>query len=222
MRTFVAVAVSLAAVALGVFTAMAQPPQGEIRTRQGPPQGPYGPPPDGRQPLGGPPRWELGKLIPPPIQDELNLTDEQQKQLHDLEKEVRDRVMKMLTSEQKDKLKRLQNRGLGGPPDGRGEPPDRRGPPRGEGRPDRGGPPRGEGQRGGPPDRDGPPDRPGRREPPDRPEPPDDQQSLNHVKSGAIQWFATWESGIREARRSGRPILLVSAAPHCAGVPGVW
>jgi Spy/CpxP family protein refolding chaperone len=210
MRTFIALALSLGAVALGVCTATAQPPEGEIRARQTPPQRRYGPPRDGRQPPGGPPRWELGKLIPPPIQDELNLTDEQQKQLHDLEREVRDRVMKMLTSEQKDKLKRLQHRGPGGPPDGRGEPPDRRGPPRGEG------------PRGGPPDRDGPPDRPGRREPPDRPEPPDDQQSLNRTKSRAIQWFATLDSGLKEARRSGRPILLVSAAPHCAGVPGVW
>src|SRR5947209_1965343 len=39
---------------------------------------------------------------------------------------------------------------------------------------------------------------------------------------GGIQWFASWESGWREAQRSGRPILLVSAAPHCAGVSGVW
>jgi len=134
------------------------------------------------------------------------LTPEQQKQLHDLEKEVRDRVMKMLTSEQKDKLKRLQRRGPGGPPGGRGESPDGRRPPRGE----------------GPPDRDGPPDRPERRGPPNRPEPPDDRQSLQDVKSQAIQWFATWQSGLKEAQRSGRPILLVSAAPHCAGVPGVW
>jgi hypothetical protein len=134
------------------------------------------------------------------------LTPEQQKQLHDLEKEVRDRVMKMLTSEQKEKLKRLQRRG--GPPGGRGDAPDRRRPPRGEGPPDR----------GGPPDRDGPPDRPERREP----EPPDDRQLLQDAKSQAIQWFATWQSGLKEAQRSGRPILLVSAAPHCAGVPGVW
>ena len=39
---------------------------------------------------------------------------------------------------------------------------------------------------------------------------------------GGIQWFATWESGGREAARTGRPILLVSAAPHCARVPGIW
>lgn len=37
-----------------------------------------------------------------------------------------------------------------------------------------------------------------------------------------IQWFPTWESGLREAQRTGRPILFVSAAPHCAGVSGMW
>lgn len=40
--------------------------------------------------------------------------------------------------------------------------------------------------------------------------------------SGGIPWFATWESGLREAQRAGRPILLVAAAPHCAGVSGIW
>jgi hypothetical protein len=152
MKTFVSVNLALGAIGLAVYTALAQPPAGEIRTRQAPPPGRYG----GR-PGGPPPRWELGKLMPPHIQDELNLTEEQQKQLQDLEKEVRDRVMKMLTSEQKDKLKKLERRGPGEPPDRRGESPDRRGPPRREGPPDR----------GGPPDREGPPDRPGRPEPPD-------------------------------------------------------
>jgi Spy/CpxP family protein refolding chaperone len=37
-----------------------------------------------------------------------------------------------------------------------------------------------------------------------------------------IQWFATWASGQGEAARTGRPILLVAAAPHCAGVCGTW
>jgi hypothetical protein len=41
-------------------------------------------------------------------------------------------------------------------------------------------------------------------------------------RAAAIQWFATWESGLAEAQRSGRPILLVAAAPHCAGVSGIW
>ncbi|MEO2088976.1 MAG: hypothetical protein ABGY75_05695 [Gemmataceae bacterium] len=37
-----------------------------------------------------------------------------------------------------------------------------------------------------------------------------------------IQWFTTWESAKAEAARTGRPILLVSAAPHCGGVSGIW
>jgi hypothetical protein len=40
--------------------------------------------------------------------------------------------------------------------------------------------------------------------------------------SSGVQWFATWESGLRQARLSGKPILLVSAAPHCSGISGVW
>lgn len=40
--------------------------------------------------------------------------------------------------------------------------------------------------------------------------------------ANGIQWFATWESGKREAERSGRPLLLISAAPHTAGVSGCW
>lgn len=37
-----------------------------------------------------------------------------------------------------------------------------------------------------------------------------------------IQWFATLERGLAEATRTGKPILFVSAAPHCAGVSGMW
>lgn len=37
-----------------------------------------------------------------------------------------------------------------------------------------------------------------------------------------IQWFATLERGLAEAKRAGKPILFVSAAPHCAGVSGMW
>ena len=35
-------------------------------------------------------------------------------------------------------------------------------------------------------------------------------------------WYATWKSGLAEAKRTGRPILLVSAAPHCHQVSGIW
>ena len=40
--------------------------------------------------------------------------------------------------------------------------------------------------------------------------------------AAGIQWYATWESGLAEAQRTGRPILFVAAAPHCAGVSGMW
>ena len=42
--------------------------------------------------------------------------------------------------------------------------------------------------------------------------------------SGAaeIAWYGTWEGGLAEARASERPILLMSAAPQCRGVPGMW
>ena len=37
-----------------------------------------------------------------------------------------------------------------------------------------------------------------------------------------IQWFGTWKRAQTEAQRTGRPILLTSAAPECGGVPGMW
>ena len=37
-----------------------------------------------------------------------------------------------------------------------------------------------------------------------------------------IAWYPTWERGLRAAKSSGRPILLVSAAPQCHGIPGLW
>lgn len=37
-----------------------------------------------------------------------------------------------------------------------------------------------------------------------------------------ITWFGTWEAGLQQARQTGRPILLVAAAPQCHGVSGIW
>ena len=37
-----------------------------------------------------------------------------------------------------------------------------------------------------------------------------------------IAWYGTLASGLAEAERSGRPILLVSGAPQCLGVSGIW
>lgn len=37
-----------------------------------------------------------------------------------------------------------------------------------------------------------------------------------------IAWYGNLANGLAEAKRSGRPILLISGAPACLGVPGVW
>ncbi len=37
-----------------------------------------------------------------------------------------------------------------------------------------------------------------------------------------VAWFGTWEGALAEASRTGKPILLLSAAPQCRGVPGIW
>lgn len=35
-------------------------------------------------------------------------------------------------------------------------------------------------------------------------------------------WYTQLGQGLAEARRTGRPLLLLSAAPQCAEVPGDW
>lgn len=42
------------------------------------------------------------------------------------------------------------------------------------------------------------------------------------LAGGGIQWIGTLDAGLAEATRTNRPILLVSAAPHCHEVPGIW
>ena len=37
-----------------------------------------------------------------------------------------------------------------------------------------------------------------------------------------IAWHGTWKGGLAEAHQTGKPIMLVSAAPQCHSVPGVW
>jgi len=39
---------------------------------------------------------------------------------------------------------------------------------------------------------------------------------------GGVQWFTHLKDGLAEARRTGKPILYLSAAPSCGGAPGVW
>ncbi len=39
---------------------------------------------------------------------------------------------------------------------------------------------------------------------------------------GGIVWYGTLRTGLAEARRTNRPILLLSAAPHCHNISGIW
>ena len=38
----------------------------------------------------------------------------------------------------------------------------------------------------------------------------------------AIAWYTDLDAGLAEAKRTNKPILLMSAAPSCSGVSGVW
>ena len=52
---------------------------------------------------------------------------------------------------------------------------------------------------------------------------PETRTAATTTKDGAIiQWYATLDRGLAEAKRTGKPIMLVSGAPHCAGVSGMW
>ena len=37
-----------------------------------------------------------------------------------------------------------------------------------------------------------------------------------------IAWYGTLTEGLALAKKTNRPILLVSAAPHCHNISGVW
>lgn len=78
-------------------------------------------------------------------------------------------------------------------------------PPPGGGEGHRPPPPHEGGRRGGPPRGGGA---------------PEGEQSA--PETAGIAWFGTWEAALAEAKRTKRPILFMSAAPQCQGVPGVW
>tara|TARA_B100001971_G_C17958101_1_gene415995 strand:+ start:415 stop:675 length:261 start_codon:yes stop_codon:yes gene_type:complete len=42
------------------------------------------------------------------------------------------------------------------------------------------------------------------------------------AKAKKIAWHGTWKGGLAEAQRTGKAILLLSAAPQCHSVPGIW
>jgi hypothetical protein len=83
-------------------------------------------PPGGKDSKGkdskGPPRFELGQVFPPPLVAELKLSPEQEKELEAIRKELKAKLEKLLTEEQKKTIENFRPRGPGGP-GGAGGPP---------------------------------------------------------------------------------------------------
>jgi phosphatidylethanolamine-binding protein (PEBP) family uncharacterized protein len=75
----------------------------ERRGKNGGDQPPQKPDDSPRRPEGDrrPPRYEVGQVFPPNVRERLKLTEEQEKQIAELEKEVRERLLKILTPEQR-------------------------------------------------------------------------------------------------------------------------
>lgn len=148
MKRFIAGLLSLAVFGWCTMSVVAQPP-GQERGQQergqrggfekggqggrgeqekGPPGGqggPGGPGGRGGRPGGG---FELGRLIPPPMKPMLELSEDQEQQLAALEKEVKEKLNKLLTDDQKKQLENMRMRGPGGPGGGPGGGPDGGGP----------------------------------------------------------------------------------------------
>jgi hypothetical protein len=100
-----------------VVTASSQPPEGKEKKGQDKKEGMKG--------------FELGRVLPPFIRDDLDLTEEQQRQIAALEREVRTKLSKILTDAQKTKLESIRPKGpMGGFKDGK----DKKGPPDGTGK----------------------------------------------------------------------------------------
>jgi hypothetical protein len=52
--------------------------------------------------------------------------------------------------------------------------------------------------------------------------PPSVSPAADSSENTSIAWYGTWQGGLAAAKKTGRPILLISAAPHCHGTPGIW
>lgn len=111
----------------GKLTEEEMRPEGGPGRPPGPDGGPGGRPgpgregPGGRGGPGGAGRGEPG-LLPPFAREQLKLSDQQEKQIADLEKDARDKLMRILTPEQRKQMEELRARGPGGPPGDRGGP----------------------------------------------------------------------------------------------------
>jgi hypothetical protein len=42
------------------------------------------------------------------------------------------------------------------------------------------------------------------------------------IGDAGVAWYTTWDTAVKEAERSGRPIFFMAAAATCGGVSGVF
>jgi len=80
---------------------------------------------DGKAGKGPPPRFELGDVFPGPLLAELKLTPAQEKELDGIKKDLKAKLNKILTDDQKKVIENFRPRGPGGPgaeKDGKGPP----------------------------------------------------------------------------------------------------
>ena len=165
----------------------------------------------------GPPMgFEIGKVLPPHIADTLELSEEQLKQIADLEKDVKAKLTKILTAGQVKKAEASKGLGKMDGKDGKdGKGKDGKD---GKGKDGKDGKGKdgkdGKGKDGSDKGKDG--------TAPDKKSQPRPDMDSKLQKPSKIQWFASLDGGLKEAQRTGLPILLLSAAPHCAGVSGTW
>ncbi len=82
-------------------------------TEAQPPDGPKGKGGKGKGGFGGGP-MQPGQLLPPFVQEQLKLTDDQKKQLEDIQKDMETKLDKILTDDQKKQLKEMRDNGPGG------------------------------------------------------------------------------------------------------------
>ena len=118
MKKSIIAVFALGALAVVFLTGMADQP-GE--KDKGPKKGPPG------FEKKGPPPWEPGKIMPPHVRHFLDLTDDQEQKIGALEKEVRTKLLQILTADQKQRLNELKDKGPKGPPKDKDFPPDKKG-----------------------------------------------------------------------------------------------
>ncbi len=125
-RALVSIFAFAAGMGIILSSAVSQPPDGGAKEGKG----------GGKD---GPPKFELGQVFPPPLVEELDLTPSQQKELEKIQKDLKVKLDKLLTDDQKKAVQNFRPRGpmdKGGPGGDKGGPKGDKGGPKG----DKGGP----------------------------------------------------------------------------------